>query len=186
MSEGWKRWRKRRTRSYSVSVSTQMAEKVSVTWSRRTRSTRVQVVVDERGRLRGLGPRLDVGPQVEQEAEVGTEFLFAGTGGGGADDEASGGLALFGQEDVAEATALGVGLDLAGDAGVVDGGHEDQEAAGKGDVRGDAGALLGDGLLGDLAEEFLAGLEQLGDGGQVGRLGGAMAATTAFAASAVA
>ena len=36
---GWKRLAKRRIRSYSCSVSTQMAEKSDVTWSRRIRST---------------------------------------------------------------------------------------------------------------------------------------------------
>ncbi len=66
---------------------------------------------------------------------------------------------------------------------MVDRRHEDQEAARERDVRCDAGALLGDGLLGDLDEDLLAGLEQFADGWEVGRLHGA-AATTAVAASA--
>ena len=86
------------------------------------------------------------------------------------------GVALLGEEDFFEAAAFAVGLDLAGDAGVVDGGHEDQEAAGERDVRGDARALLGDGLLGDLDEDLLAGLQQVADGGQVGGLHGLTAA----------
>ena len=86
-------------------------------------------------------------------------------------------------KNLLEAAAFGVGLDLAGDAGVVDGGHEDQEAAGQGDVRGDACALLGDGLLGDLAEDLLTGLEQVRDGGEVGALHGlaGVAAATGIA-----
>ena len=129
---------------------------------------------------------LDVGPQVEQEAQVAAELLFAGAGGGGADDEAAGGLALFAEQDLLEAAAFAVRLDLARDAGVVDRRHEDQEAAGKGDVRGDAGALLGDGLLGDLAENLLAGLEQVGDGGEVGGLRGTAAGASVTASAAVA
>jgi hypothetical protein len=39
---GWKRVAKRRTRSYSSSVSTQICEKSLVTWSRSTRSTRLR------------------------------------------------------------------------------------------------------------------------------------------------
>ena len=76
-------------------------------------------------------------------------------------------------EDPLQALALFVGGDLAADADVGDGGHEDQEAAGQRDVGGDARALLGDGLLGDLDQDLLAGLEQVADDGQVGGLRGA-------------
>ncbi len=126
---------------------------------------------------------LDVGPEVEQEAEVAAELFFAGALGCGADDESAGGFALFAEQNFFQAAAFAVGLDLARDAGVVDRRHEDQEAAGQSDVRGDARALLGDGLLGDLNENLLAGLEQVADGGEVGGLHGA-AATTAVATSA--
>ena len=126
---------------------------------------------------------LDVGPEVEQEAEIAAELFFAGSGGGGANDEAAGCVALFAEKNLFQAAALAVGLDLARDAGVVDRRHEDEEAAGKRDVRGDARALLGDGLLGDLNENLLTGLEQLTDGRKIGGLHGA-AATAAVAASA--
>ena len=46
---------------------------------------------------------------------------------------------------------------------MVDGGHIDEIAARQGHVAGDARALLSQGLLGDLDEDFLAGLEHLGD-----------------------
>ncbi len=135
-------------------------------------------MIDERGRLGGFGALLDVGPEVEQEAEVAAELFFAGSGGGGANDEAAGGIALFAEENLFQAAALAVGLDLARDAGVVDGRHEDEEAAGERDVRGDARTLLGDGLLGDLDQNLLAGLEQLADGGEIGGLHGAAATAT--------
>ena len=97
--------------------------------------------------------------RLKQEAQVGAQFLFGCALGGGAHDEAAGGLAAFVGEDALEALALLVGGDLAADADVRDGGHEDQEAAGKGDVRGDARAFLGDRLLGDLDENLLSGLQ---------------------------
>src|SRR6266567_9022357 len=52
----------------------------------------VEVVIDEGGRLRRFGALLDVGPEVEEEAEIGAELFFAGAFGCGADDEAAGGL----------------------------------------------------------------------------------------------
>ena len=45
---------------------------------------------------------------------------------------------------------------------VIDGRHVDHIAAGQGDVRGDARALLAERLLGDLDDDFLAFLEQVG------------------------
>jgi len=134
MSDGWKRCRKRRTRSYSVSVSTQMAEKVVGDLIAQDALDEVEVVVDERGRLGGLGARLDVGPEVEQEAQIAAKLFFAGALGRCADNESAGGLALLAEQNLLQAAAFAVGLDLARDAGVVHRGHEDQEAAGKRDV----------------------------------------------------
>src|ERR1019366_1742693 len=89
-----------------------------------------------------------------------------------------------------QAAAFAVRLDLARDSGVVDGRHEDQEAAGKRNVRGDARALLGDGLFGDLDENFLSWLEQIADGGKISGLHGvtsmAIAVSGAPTATAVA
>ena len=93
-----------------------------------------------------------------QEAQIGAELFFRRALGGGADDESARGFAALVDENALEAMALFVGGDLAADADVGDGGHEDQEAAGERDVRGDARALLGDGLLGDLDQDLLAGL----------------------------
>jgi hypothetical protein len=119
-----------------------------------------QIVIDERRGLGGVGALLDLAPQIQQEAQVGAELFFGCALGGGADDESAGGLAALVDENALEALALLVGGDLAADADVGDGGHEDQEAAGQRDVRGDARALLGDGLLGDLDENLLSGLSR--------------------------
>ena len=63
--------------------------------------------------------------------------------------------------------ALFVRSDLAAHADVAHRGHEDQEASRQGDMRSNARALFGDGLLGDLNQNLLAGLEQVADDGQV-------------------
>ncbi len=143
----------------------------------------VEVVIDQSRRLRGFAALLDVGPEVEEEAEIAAKLLFAGSRGSGADDEAAGRLALFAEKNLFQAPAFAVGLDLARDARVVHRRHEDKEAAGQRDVRGDARALLGDRLLGDLNENLLSGLQQLADGREIGGLHRA-AATAAVAASA--
>ncbi len=54
-------------------------------------------------------------------------------------------------------------LDLARHADVIDGRHEDQEAAGHRDVRGQPGALGPEGLLDDLDEDFLALAQEILD-----------------------
>ena len=46
-------------------------------------------------------------------------------------------------------------------------------------MAGDARALLGDGLLGDLDQNLLAGLQKVGDDGQIGGLYGAARGDTA-------
>ncbi len=84
-------------------------------------------------------------------------------------------------ENPLEALALFVGGDLAADADVRNGRHEDQEASGQSDVAGDARALLGDGLLGDLDQNLLARLQQVADDGQIGSLRGAARRATAVA-----
>ena len=154
---------------------------MALTWSRRMRSMSDEIVIDERRRLGCVGALLDLVPEMNEEAQVGAELFFRRALGGGADDEAAGGLAALVDQNPLEALALFVGRDLAADADVGDGGHEDQEAAGQGDVRGDARALLGDGLLGDLDQNLLAGLEQVADDGQIGGLHGAARGAAALA-----
>ena len=60
--------------------------------------------------------------------------------------------------------ALFVAGDLARDADVFERRHVDHEAAGQGDVRSDARALLAQRLLGDLNDDLLAFFQQVGDG----------------------
>ena len=74
-------------------------------------------------------------------------------------------------ENALQAEAFFVAGDFAGDAVVIDGRHVDAVAAGEGDVAGDAGALLGDGLFGDLDQDLLAGLEQVGNRRERGTFG---------------
>ena len=57
--------------------------------------------------------------------------------------------------------ALFARLDLAGDADVIDGRHEDQEPSRHRDVRGEPGALGAERLLHDLDEDLLPFLEQV-------------------------
>src|SRR5699024_10301867 len=65
-------------------------------------------------------------------------------------------------EDGLEPTAFGV-RELAGDAGGVPVRHVDKEPAGQRDLRGQPGALLPDGVLGDLHQHHVPGLERLLD-----------------------
>ena len=148
----------------------------------------VEIVIDQRGRLRAFGAILDVLPQAFQEADVGAEFLFAGALRGGADDEASVAVLALAEDDALQALALFFGRNLARHAGVIHRRHVDQEAAGQRDVAGDARAFLADGLLGDLDQNFLAFFEQVADqrNGRDSRGGGNAAATASTSPPAVA
>src|ERR1017187_297144 len=118
---------------------------------------------------------------MNEEAQVGAQFFFRRALGGGAHDEAARGLAALAGENPLEALTLLIGGDLAADAHMRNGGHEDEEASGQSDVAGDAGALFGDGLFGDLDQDFLARLQKITDDGQVRSLRGAARRTTAVA-----
>ena len=69
-------------------------------------------------------------------------------------------------QDALQAQALFVAGDLARDAHVLERRHVDHVAAGQRDVRSDARALLAERLLGDLDDDLLAFLQQVGDGRQ--------------------
>src|SRR5579862_9363104 len=64
---------------------------------------------------------------------------------------------------------------------MVHGRHVNQEASGKGDVTGDASALLGDGFFGNLDQNFLAFLEKVGNLGKLMRFLPAEAASATAA-----
>src|SRR5918998_940634 len=118
----------------------------------------VEVAVRERGRLRLLGVLADVAPGADEVARVVAQVLLVDADAGRADDEAARGHVLLlddGLDELAQALALLVALDLARDADVLDGRHVDEVAARQRDVRGDARALGGDGLLGDLDDDLL-------------------------------
>jgi hypothetical protein len=95
--------------------------------------------------------------------------------------KAARGIAALVDENPLQALALLVGGNFAAHANVAHRGHEDQEASRQRDVAGDAGALLGDGLLGNLDQNLLSGLQQVADDGQVGGLHGPARRATAAA-----
>ena len=77
--------------------------------------------------------------------------------------------------------ALFGGSDFARNAGVIERGHVHQEAAGQGDVAGDARAFLAERFLGDLDDDFLALLEHVRDELSAARRLRAMAVPAAVA-----
>ena len=122
------------------------------------------------GRLGVVGALLDFVPQVNQEAQVGAEFFFRCALGGGAHDESARSFAALVGKNAFQTLTFFVRSDFAADADVGDRRHEDQEAAGQGDMAGDACALLCDGFLGDLDEDFLAGFQKVRNDRQIGSL----------------
>ena len=125
--------------------------------------------MDQRRRGLLFGLLAQVEPEIVEEHHVGVQFLFRAAFAGGAHDVAAGDAGAMRLQDALQADALFVGADLARHADVIDGRHVDQEAAGQGNVRGDAGALLSQRLLGDLDDDLLAFAQQIADGGR-GRL----------------
>src|SRR5581483_8556346 len=145
----------------------------------------VEVVVDQRRRLGVVGALLDLRPQVLKEADVGAQLFLADVLRGGAHNEAAVAVLALAHHDALQTLAFFFRGNLARDADVVHGGHVHQESSGKSDVAGDAGALLADGLLGDLHQDFLSFLEDVGDHDRrARRLTGAEAASAATAARA--
>jgi len=70
----------------------------------------------------------------------------------------------FALQNAFQPEAFFVAGDFAGDAHVFKRRHINHEPSRQGDMRGDAGALLSQRLLGDLNNDFLAFFEQVGDG----------------------
>ena len=102
-------------------------------------------------------------PQVIQELHVPGDFFLGAAFGGGARDEAahrSGTLAL---QNAFQPEAFFVAGDLARNAHMFERGHVDHEASRQGDMRGDARALLSQGLLGDLNDDLLTFFQKVGD-----------------------
>ena len=137
-------------------------------------------MINQRGRLAVLRARADLVPQSFQEADVGAELVLCGALSGGTHDESTVTVFTLALNDALQPQALFVGSDLARDASVIHRRHVDEEASRQRDVAGDARALLADRLFGDLHQNFLTFLQQVGDQGQVLGLG---AAETAAASS---
>ena len=123
----------------------------------------VEILMNHGGRRGGLGLLLDAGPEAGEEADVVVDLSLGHSLAGRADDEPALGRAL-GFDDRPQPVALGRVLDPARDADVARARHADEIAAGKRDVRSDAGPLGAHRLLGHLDEDLLALLDPFLDG----------------------
>ena len=104
---------------------------------------------------------------MDQEAQIGAEFFFRCTLGRRAYDESARGVAALMGQNPLQPLALFVGCNLAAHAHVRDRRHEDKEPPRQSNVAGDARALLGDRLLGNLHQDFLPRLQQIGNDRQI-------------------
>ena len=121
------------------------------------------------GPLFGLLP--DIQPEVEEEIHVGREILFAFAFAGRAHDESARNSGVVDLQNPLQAQALFVAGDFARNAGVFQRRHVDHVSSRQRDMGSNARALLAQRLLGDLNDDLLAFLEQLGDGRQRSSLG---------------
>ena len=129
-----------------------------------------KIVIDQGRGLGFVRALLDLGPQIQQHAQVGAEFLFGCALGRGPHDESAGGFAALVDKNPFQALSFFIRRNLAAHSDVRDRGHEDQKAARQGDMRSNARALLGDRLLGNLNQNLLARFQQIADDRQVGGL----------------
>ena len=120
-------------------------------------------MIDQRGGLAFIGTVLDLGPQVFQKTNVGPEFFLRSTLCRSAHDEAAVTVFAFAHHDPLEPLAFLVGRNLAGNSRMVDGRHVHQKTSRERDVAGYAGTLLADGFLGNLHQDLLSFLEQIGN-----------------------
>src|SRR5207253_2656470 len=120
-----------------------------------------RLLVDERGRLRGLRLRLDRLPEALEEVEVALDVLGRRALGGGAHDH-SALLRRVLLEDRLQAVALVV-LEAARDAEPFAVRYVDDEAAGQRDLGREPSALRLHRILDRLDEDLLAALDQVGD-----------------------
>ena len=123
----------------------------------------VEVVINQRRRFAVLGAVLDLGPQVLEEANVGAKLVFLDVGRRRAHDKTAQPVLALAGDDALQPLALFFGVDLARHAHVIDGRHVHQEPSRKRNVTGDARSLLGDGFLGDLNQDLLTFLQQVGN-----------------------
>ena len=124
---------------------------------------RLLVDGDRRAALLAALPHVD--PDLVEVIQVGEDVFLRSARRRGADDHAAAEAVLLAEflDDAAQARALVAAVDLARDADVIDGRHEDQEAAGQRDVTGQARALRAERLLRHLDDDVLPFLQQLFD-----------------------
>ena len=123
----------------------------------------IVVVMDERRRRAAFALLSDVEPEVVQEQHVTPQILLVHPVAGRTNNEAARHAGVVGLDDLAQASPLLVRGDLPGNAGVIDGGHVNQETPRQGDVRGDTRALLAEGFLGNLDQHLLSPGQQVAD-----------------------
>ena len=121
----------------------------------------VRLPVQQRRRLRGLGQVVDLVPQGDEALDVVLDLLGRHVLRRGAHDDAVL-VRLDAVQDLAEPLALVVGQPL-GDAVRAGVRHQHDEATREADLLGQPGALHPDGVLGDLADDGLLGLEHVFD-----------------------
>ena len=125
----------------------------------------LRLAVDEARRGRLLGARLDLLPELLEEAHVALDVLGGGALGGRADDEPAL-RQLDRAQDLLQPRALVV-LEPPRDADSFALRHVDDEAAGQRDLGGQAGALRLHGVLDRLHEDLLAAGEEVLDAAAV-------------------
>jgi hypothetical protein len=117
-----------------------MAVKSSVRRSRSSFVTQALFLEEDSGRAPRFHSLPDLGPDLVKIGEVADDVFLGASAGRGADDDTAGEPVLVAElaDDGAEAGAFLAGFDLARHADVVHCRHEDQEAPGHRDVRGEA------------------------------------------------
>src|SRR5260370_15811715 len=116
----------------------------------------IEIVVNQRRRLGGVRSAADLIPQVDEEADIGAQIVFAGSGRGRAHDETAVGFAAFAHYNPLEPMTILFRGDLARDPRLAARGHLDQESSRQSDVAGDARTLLGDRFFSNLYQDLLA------------------------------
>src|SRR5437868_7202866 len=123
----------------------------------------VEVVVDQSRRLAFVRAMTDLVPQIQEKANVGAQVFFTGAAGCRAHNETALPVLVLALNDALQAQALFFRRNLSRHAIMVHRRHINQKASRQRDMAGDARSLLADGFLGDLHQDFLSFLQQLGN-----------------------
>ena len=119
--------------------------------------------MQERRRFALIVLVFDVVPGCAEELDVGANFVVGGAAGCGSNDEAAWKSAARFANEPAETRTIFRAVNFPRDADVVNRRHVDEEAARESDVAGDTRALLAEGFLGDLDDDFLTGFQHFGN-----------------------